>query len=346
MLNLSNIKGLFLLLLIGLVFQGCHKDPVDNTGDSCSTCPDGTCQDYVWPNPIVFDYYITTGIQYTKPFFNPNNSDEFIYVKEIPQSGSPIFELTKHVISSGQETILCNTEFIIDQPQWGETGWIIFSRLGNTIMKINQDGTGLTQVTPTGKECFKPCFNSSGTRFITMGSKANSNANYRPVFDLSGVIVDSVKYEFNGVFIGDPYSTYAEFDNGYFVYSDHNTPSPFVNGYCKLNDNDEIDILNQIDKPNGKGLPIAMCMNGSSLYHVQHKMGLYRFDLATQQTTLLMSNCQSRYIRSVSMSPDGKHIIYEQVKGFQTGNGDEVDEQSDIYTINVDTKEKTKIIYE
>jgi hypothetical protein len=343
MLNSFKIKKVIIYCIIILIIHGCEKDsPVSG---NCSTCTDDECLDFVWPGNIIFEDYITTGPQYKLPFFNPLNGDEFVYVKVDKETSTFNYELIKHVISSGQETILCNSQMIIGQPQWGEQGVIIFTVIGNKIMKINDDGSGLVQVTPNGVECLNPIFEKGGFRFFVSGTTVSVNGNYFPIFDLNGIIVDSVKYRFGNNQISYPYCSDGSMKKGYYTYADINS-SPLEISFCKLNNDESILSFYKLDMPNGLGLPHAICKNDKKLFFTQFQKGLFRLNLITGSVDKISSNCQSRYINSISISTDGNYIIYEQVKGVKTGIDQEIDEQSEIYMVNVNTCKKTKIIGE
>src|SRR5690606_26471782 len=103
--------------------------------------------------------------------------------------------------------------------------------------------------------------------------------NYRPIFDLYGNIIDSIRFRFNNVSTGYPYCLDGNGRNGFYLYSDHNIPFPSPMGICKLNNNETIDILNTVDLPGGVGLMEAMCKNHQYIYYVQYRKGLYRLNI-------------------------------------------------------------------
>lgn len=337
MQKLLSIKIVFLLLFL-FGTGACNKNKMPETVSSGYYTPEEDCQDYVFDGGEMFDQYFTTGAQYTMPFFNPNNGDEFVYVKR----KSPM-EVVKHTISTGEEVVLCNTKFIDGPPQWGKQGWIIFSVLGNTIWKIREDGSQLTQLSANGSNLYNPIFNQFGDQFIHAGT---SSAFYKPIRDLSGNIVDSLKYNFDNIYIGSPCCPNVDLKNGFFRYSNHNSPQPFVGGFCKLKDNETIEVLNEIDSFNN-GEVTTVCKNDKYLYYVQHQNGLFRLDLATRKVDKMMNNCRSRYITSMSMSPDGNSILFERVRGKQTEpGGQNIDEQSEIFLYNVVLRKEKKILWE
>lgn len=338
----SSILKIFLLCSLTFIF-GCQKDsPVLG---NCPTCADEECHDFIWQGNINYEDYIVTGIQYRQPAFNPLNGDEFVYVKLIPNGSFFNYDLVKHVISSGQEAVLCSSEIITGQPQWGEQGVIVFSVYGNKIMKINEDGTGLAQITPDGIEYHKPIFESGGNRFFVTGTSTSVNGDYLPIFNLSGVIVDSVKFKFGNNQIGYPYCSDGSMKNGYYTYADISS-SPAQFSYCKLLDNISIEKVYDLEMPNGLGFPTSICKNSKKLFFTQFQKGLFGLNLTNGSVEKIITNCQSKYITSLSMSPNGDYIIYEQVKGVQTGVDQEIDEQSEIFIMHVLTHKKTKIIGE
>ena len=337
---MPNLLRTNIIILCMTAIAGCHKN--NQQVSNCSTCQDEECHNYEWPGDITFETYIKTGPQYTKPFFNPNNGDEFVYVKYTP--GSPTNQLIKHVISSGAETILCSSEFIVGQPQWGKSGWIIFTKgiVQNILAKVKDDGTGYMPISPPGIEVFYPFFNDSGNQICAESDYTTYD--YSPILDLDGNLIDSIRITHGNNKIGFPKALNGNFQNSYYSYYD-NSSSTY--GYCQLINGETINKLFPLDVSNGNSQPWDMCKNTYEFFHVQSQKGLFGYNVLTGKSRLLIPNCQSRYILSMSMSPDKQHIIYEQVKGVQVDIPNQIiDEQSEIYTINVFTKEKIKIIGE
>ena len=335
MQTMSGVKIVVALLLFFFGAGACHKNKNPTTVSSGYSTPEEDCQDYVFDGGEVFDQYFTTGVQYTMPFFNPNNGDEFVYVKR----KSPM-ELVKHTISTGEEVVLCNTKFIDGPPQWGKQGWIIFSVLGNTIWKIREDGSQLTQLSANGLNYHSPIFNSEGNLYIQMGT---SFPPYIGIFDLDGVLVDSILFQIDGKSIGSLCPNQSDFKNAYYRYADNTQDYSF--GYCKLNNNSSLDILNEFSLLDGEAT--TSCKNDKYIYYVQHQNGLFRLDLATRKVEKMMNNCRSRYITSMSVSPDGNSILFERVRGKQTEpGGQNIDEQSEIFLYNVVLRKEKKILCE
>jgi len=333
MQKLSSVK--LLLLIAILTVWGCHKDSPKPAPVTGTPGIEEDCYDYVYTGGEVIEATTNTGAQYLYPFFNPLNGDEFVYLKT---NGG--YELIKHTISTAQETVLCSSLYIVSQPQWGAQGWIIFSTLDQTIWKIRDDGTQLTQITANGLEYHSPVFNSNGTKFIHFGTCFPP---YLGVFNLDGIIVDSLKFQNAGISFGRFGSFDENFENGYSLYA--NDLQTYVFGFCKLTANESVEILNSFSFLDGE--PTAACKNSQYIYYVQQMNGLFRLNIATHQVDKLMDNCQSKYIRSLSMSPDGQRLLFERVRGHQTvPGGGMIDEQSEIFLYDVNTGLETKVLWE
>lgn len=351
MQKLSRISLCFIVITMVVACRKDKSNPIllPNTANGNSSNTD--CYNYVYTGGEVIQGTMTTGDQYTRPCFNPNNSDEFVYVKKNHDNYPFKIQLIKHAISTGQEQVLCDGIAIVnDQPQWGKQGWIIFS-VGTApplvIWKIREDGTGLAQVTPSNLNCFAPRFNVTGDKFIHGGEAIKYP--YLCIYDLNGNIVDSVRYNYDTIATGFMCPFNDNFKNGYYTYGDLTTSSPQVMGIGKLQNDLGIERLNVINFPNGGGEVLSMCQNNQAVFYVQYWLGLYRLDKATHQTTLVMQNCQSKYIApdGLSMSPNGQNILYERIKGHQiVPGGGGIDEQSEIFLYNIATGQEVKIIGE
>ena len=143
MQKLLNISICFILVLTA---GACHKDKPDAVVLP-SQSSSSNCKNLVFTSPFNLATDYTPGDQYKWPCFNPNNQDEFVYVKRNFDTSPGIVQLIKHTISSGIEQVLLeNGAYISGQPQWGKQGWILFSigtQPPQVIWKIREDGTGL-----------------------------------------------------------------------------------------------------------------------------------------------------------------------------------------------------------
>lgn len=84
--------------------------------------------------------YIFDSIHYERPYFNPNNPDEFIYL----ENG----DLYKYTISSHEKSLLYVPDhYIYFQPKWSRKGKIAFNTSDYNIWVMNDNGDSLKKIT-------------------------------------------------------------------------------------------------------------------------------------------------------------------------------------------------------
>lgn len=318
---------------------GCRKDPtiIDQLSPNQeSGCEETLCNDFPIQGGISFGYqYQLEGPQYRAPFYNPNNSDEFIYLR----TGVSGTELVKYTISTKDETVLCNTANISTQPQWGSQGWIVFTVIGNRIWKIYEDGAGLQQITDF--ESFRPRFSLSGDRFICMGSHPAITLGYRPILDLNGNLIDSIYMEYDNCFTGYPYWPLNEsFSESYQFYSDHNSPGNKRIGVCKLTEDPEYTELNSFIYNRTIN---DLTANYKTVFYSEHWGPLWKVNLSTLETTAFKMGCQTRYYNHICISSDGKSILVEKIINLPLDEY-HIDEKHEIWLLDVNNCDATRIL--
>lgn len=71
----------------------------------------------------------------------------------------------------------------------------------------------------------------------------------------------------------------------------------------------------------GSGEAITSCKNNKNIFYARYKDGLYQLNINSHQVDKVLDNYQSRFIMSLSISPN------EGVRGHQTTPGEmEIDE--------------------
>ena len=338
--NLLKIRILAFFLLITMV-QSCRKDKTEpivepNPIDTTSIDSSLICDDFP-ESPQIGFYYYSTGAQYKAPSFNPNNSDEFVYLR----TGVIGTELVKYSISQQSETVLTNSVSIITQPQWGEQGWIVFTVLGNTIWKIYEDGSGLEQITDF--ESFRPSFDKSGNNFICMGGGSDVSAGYRPIFDLTGNISDSVFMAYDQIIIGYPYvSTENFYKKGYFAFADHAYSNPIRIGICSYDGSSITELSSWLyDKQ-----MLDVTANSTYIYISTFWKDMVKINLTNPSYEIFKTGCQTKYYNHIDMSADGTKIIAQVVLSTPTNENSAIDEQNEIWLINLITGEEEIILGE
>ena len=328
MKNLSKNR-LILLAIIVISIVGCRKDipplikPVENCG-----CTEAWCDSFP-PTPEIGFNYTMEGTQYLAPSFNPNNANEFVYLR---WNGSNHAELVIYNITSGVESVILDP-MSLGRPQWGKSGFIIFQYSDNCIWKIQPDGSNLTKLTNYSSS--NPVFSPDGNYFTTFGAHPDISNNllYQPILDLNGALVDSFKYEYSGEYFGMPMVPIDNQFNGYYCYT-LNSPSPVVMvGFC-LKQGDTITKLKNFKY---QGTMWDAVINGSSLFFGTYWNHLSRLDLTTHEITAYRVGCKSRFYQHMSVSPDEKFLVVQKVISKPYDNDQSIDVQNEIWLVSLDS---------
>lgn len=169
------------------LIPGCKKDldivesPIENQGECTPILP---CNQVTIGGGYT---YINDNCRITAPCFNPNNENEFLFVKSCigDTTYASIFkynlysETTTHIYSG----------VLWSRPVWGKNDWILFSVYGN-IYKIKSNGDSLTKLTNLNN-LHHPIWNYDGTKFLAFTEASNL---FSLLFDMNGNILDTIYF--------------------------------------------------------------------------------------------------------------------------------------------------------
>jgi hypothetical protein len=303
-----------IIIFICLLFS-CHKDEIE-----CLACE--PCKDYVYTTRgHVIGNNISHSQEYT-PCFNPNNSDEFVYVKRV----GFIYSLVKYNIKLQKEDILLgNIQITEEQPKWGENGLILFNDRNFQLFTIKSDGKDLKLIKSKGSFYYPEWKNDS----IIVGHfrYEHTSADYFASMNTITGKLDSID--------GNYFSRAAYNNKGEYCY--HNRE------YLKLESNKKTTIL--IDSTYGRER-IADCKwhpNDVDIYYSTNVTGLFKINKNTKQITQIKSGCDTRRYREISISSDGKKIIAHRVDSPQPKDDATPEEDAGIYLMDIDGKNEVKL---
>src|SRR5688572_8536209 len=177
--------------------SSCRKDPalvipgppIDTTCDSCDTCK--LYPDYEgWQ--LGFDI-LEDSVHRRMPYFNPNNPDEILYVKE-DNTNAQMTINTYNLVTEEHYVIYTGSNWgassIYSAPKWGINDWIIFTLGDENVYKVKGDGTALTQLTFAGVYHF-PTFNQTADTLLVQNEAENFKSY---MLDLDGNVVRSEEH--------------------------------------------------------------------------------------------------------------------------------------------------------
>ncbi len=332
------------LCLVLILFASCKKDKIPNVTANNGNNESVLCEDFNWEEGFITldEYYGDT--TYSQPCFSPFTDDEFVYIRGGVASSA---ELVKHIISTGEDIVLCNANETIglgiSQPDWGKQGKIVFSvGTGSSGVGyiINDDGSELHQFLPSNLHFAFPKFNGNGSEILATGPAFNG---LRPIYDLNANIMDSLPYYFNGsVGVGSPASFDGEIKNGLFAFADL-TQTPADKGLGYIISDTIFSPIISTNNPDGYTLT-DVDKYQNYIYYVIYGLGFYQYNELTGTTKLLQEMCETREIIYISVSQISGNILIEEIHNSKLNESGGVLVQPNIYLLNPYTMEKTPIL--
>ncbi|MHB8260871.1 MAG: TolB family protein [Bacteroidia bacterium] len=283
-----------IIIFIFFIFS-CRKDPpIPTIGNNSE------CLNLYWTNLSGIINWPGVDTVYNTPRFNPNNSNEIVYVQGITSANKSY--LVKRNLGTGQETQIISN--IWQMPDWSIKDWIVFNHADNQVWKIKSNGDSLTLITKNMQGGFYAIWSPDGNKiaYNTAGTPP-----YTLITDAKGNYLDSLPYFLSyltrwsedslnicGLPKGNDFV-----DVAYQNVFTHQGYQP-TNNVLDANASNMI-YINAIDwTPDSKSLIWA------------NPHGIYQTNITTKQTIKIKDACNSKYYTSLSISPDGKKIIAQR----------------------------------
>jgi Tol biopolymer transport system component len=277
----------FSILLVCVLFLTCKKDP------PLPNAINEECVDLTDIPPFNDTIYNT-------PRFNPNNSNEIIYVQGI-QSIDKI-NLVKLNLITGQKTYIITG--VWRRPDWSIKDWIVFNHADNQVWKIKSNGDSLTLITPDMQGGHNAIWSPDGNKIAYIQEVGSTS--YNLICDENGNHLDTIPY-------------FAFYLNKW-SYDNLNICAPAFNG---VNVGYENIYTHQISQPTTNTIDAHSTnliyidavdwMPDSKSIVWTNPYGIYKTNIATKQTTIIKTICgKSGPYVNLSVSPDGSKIIAQR----------------------------------
>lgn len=263
---------------------------------------------------------------YNTPSFNPNNSNEIIYVRGII-SANKSYLVKKNLITNSETVVISD---IWSKPDWSIKDWIVFNHADNQVWKIKSNGDSLTLLTPTLEGGHNSIWSPDGNKIAFI--KEIGSIKYPIIADGLGNHLDTLTYF---QFYFNDWSS-----NGIYICA----PSNATVKYQNVQTNQVFDAAGISADPQGSN---NVFINGvswtpDSQYLVwSNRHGIYKTNISNNETIKIKNSCDSKYYTSVSVSPDGKKIIAERIE--QSLNGNNLYIKSGLSLIDLENGNEIKI---
>ena len=311
-------------ILESLIFQTCNKV-------KCLECD--KCENF--PKDVGGISSITQkSNQRHSPCFNPENANEFIYVKEEDNH----YHLIKYNLQFKTETILLANTSIVGQPKWNRNGWIVFAKLDLNIYKIKDNGDSLKQITHYFENNY-PCFLGTDKILISVRVETSPGAVGNKINNLYGDRIDSFQLDFLPGVLRQTHCNNLNQIVG-SLNRDNNISLQVINYPSK----EKFEIFSSEFIGRNDITGISWHPNNDDVYFSTYREGLYMVNKNSKKVVKVRNGCDSRSYRFLSISPDWKRIIVERVDAtdFDKGNGSWT-EESKIYIMDVNGENERNV---
>ncbi len=311
--------------LLFVIFSTCKK--------SCLEC--NTCEDFPDPKGSVISTITQMPNQRHAPCFNPNNNNEFIYLKDENNSES----LVKYNMATKIEQTLINNIKILGQPKWNKNGWIVFTKTDLKMYLIKDNGDSAHTIPIYYSENSYPSFIGNDKIFYSVGTETKPGISGNKIINYKGSMIDSIK---------------AADLNASFGINDVNGNNEIVSWICdntgcsikyftyEKKDYKPIYSFSFTGRNNITG--IIWHPNNDDVYFSTYREGLYRVNKNTKKYVKVRNGCDSRSYRYLSISPDGSKIIIERVDATDyTKNLGSWTEEGKIFIMDIDGKNERNV---
>jgi len=339
MKNRININNIYLfLLVIGIL--ACRKDkPII----PITTVIDTEC--YEFPT-LDWSFFSKERYQYQTPYFNPNNTNEFVYNYKDFELNE--YKLMKYNIQTGVKLELISDVKIISQPKWSKKGWIAFDNVFNQNYQmwiIKDNGDSLTQLSTSEYNIF-PTWNLSGNKLYWQYSPVLGHPYYFVNKELNNSVLDTIMYTND---VNNGYTSYSEIGNNNILITNTYINNQEHLAYTDINNISFTSLFNtfqEFETDFCRGL--TWSNDNKIVYFSIPNKGLFEINIFTKKYTLLIEYCDSKRYNKISCSPDGKRLIGERIDSYNIKDAEgnatgEIVQNSSIYLINLETLEEAKI---
>jgi hypothetical protein len=297
--SMKKLKYL-LLLILWLSYNSCKNDDLSECKTTKPDCLSEPGEPVINFDSIIDltlcifspDYVPIHRYEYSHPVFNPNNTNEIIYLRTDYENGSfSKQELWKYNFCSDETSYI--TDLALYGIDWSSKDWIIYTGYDQNLYKIKSNGDSLTQLTNNGEFNSWAKWNDSGNQYLYRqeGISGLLIADERgEILDtLDGLLVSQWSWDNDRVFFTggtfDNRSRFGEYD--------------IINNEIIVIDSTLTRLLGAI-KYNESANELAFLFGNKAFsFH----------NLITSQVEQRITGYDNRTYSTFDLSPDGKTII-------------------------------------
>ena len=278
------------------------------------------CEELVLLSEVVPDFdYIIAKPFYVKASFNPNNSNEIVFIDKFEETVC-IYNIETGV----KRTLYGDSLEPLFAPHWGNKDWILLSLSGN-IYKIKSNGDSLTQLT-FAIPAFAPKWNMEANKFF-YNTGGLISPSLTIICDENGISLDSLPNSMHGSWQHDSLLLLNDDWNGIIVFNPNT-------GYRE-------NISNASRHVGGAG---AVQWIDDEHFIETNNLGIFKVNYKTHEAiTLPVDVCSSRSYRIDGFSEQSQKLIFTKIES-EILDWHTIKQRVSIVTMNTDGMEEEEII--
>ena len=324
--KISSVTICLLLLLLS-VWQ-CKKDTPITTNNyfDCrqidTTCPSS-------PSSSIF----YGPIQNCSPFFNPNNSNEFLYIENDTLGNSAI--VIYNLLSKQKKQVIKQNHVPFHNVNWSSSNWIIFiDYTDHQICIIRPDGSDFRKLTHSSGMFSYPVSNNDFDEILASYTNFSSMS-YMVKMDIDGNIYDSILNK--GYLMGCLSKCYK------LACLDNSTP---LLSAITVRDTGHIKSFVYIPSEdfnrNSSLTSLSWHPNCEDIYFTNTYIDIYKVNIYSYKQNIVKMGCFLDRYGIISISPDGNKILAEKEHHYFDTRCHEY-YNTDLFIMNIDGSNELKV---
>lgn len=278
----------------------------------------GGFENYIYPEKYGYSY----------PCFNPNNSEEFAYIRhDYTVNPSCDLELWVFNYCTGESRFLCSG--LCYSVDWSVKDWIVFTGTDRQLWKIKSDGDSLKRLTSSGSFNNYAMWNSTGE--VLAYWKSRNTGSLFLIADEDGNSIDTLNF-MSASWHWSPNDNLLSCARGSepeeFRPASYNFSTSLFSDLPPV-DATQYGFLNDTDWIGNKILWLAPLLLGTT-------------DIETEEVIELAHGFSNRHYLNLTISPNEKLIVVEREDWFQISNCD-VEIKKNLYVMNIDGSDEQRI---